>query len=145
MESLRREISLPRPGRGARNGRGAKIAGLSVLGLIVLGAILLVSFAILSPELPPENLVSTLNETAGYYDGRENASAPRVTVLPSEEKNWAALSSFEDWEGETGAGTQVADRTRDIEYHIRPGETLSEIAYSYNVPYDLLAFYNNIS
>jgi LysM repeat protein len=119
--------------------------GLSVLGLIILGAILLVSFAIASPELPPENLVSVLNETAEYYTRMENSSASRVMVLPSEEKNWAALSSFEDWEGETGAGAQVVDRTRDIEYHIRPGETLSEIAYSYNVPYDLLAFYNNLS
>jgi LysM repeat protein len=139
LDSFRRRRPVSRPA-GA-----AKIAGLSLLGLIILGMILLVSFAIASPELPPENLVSVLNETAEYYTQAGDSYASRVMVLPSEEKNWAALSSFEDWEGETGAGTQVADRTRDIEYHIRPGETLSEIAYSYNVPYDLLAFYNNIS
>jgi LysM repeat protein len=136
---------LRRKGAPDRPAGTVKIAWLSLLGLIVLGAILLVFFAIVSPEIPPENLVSVLNETAEYYAREENSYASRVMVLPLEEKNWAALSSFEDWEGETGAGTQVTDRTRDIEYHIRPGETLSEIAYSYNVPYDLLAFYNNIS
>ncbi|MDR3139712.1 MAG: LysM peptidoglycan-binding domain-containing protein [Treponema sp.] len=123
--------------------RAGKIAVFSALGLIILGAFLLVFFALISPELPPENLVSALNETAG--SSLPETSSVSQVVLPSEEKNWASLSSFGDWEGETGAGAQVVDRTRDIEYHIRPGETLSEIAYSYNIPYDLLAFYNNIS
>jgi murein DD-endopeptidase MepM/ murein hydrolase activator NlpD len=122
-----------------------RIAGLSLLGAFMAGALALVFFAIASPELPPENLVSSLNDTAVYYADPANSYASSVVILPSEDGDWASLSAFEDPEDQTGAGAPVADRTRDIEYRIRPGETLSEIAYSYDISYDILAFYNNIS
>jgi hypothetical protein len=122
-----------------------RIAGLSLLGAFVVGALALVFFAIASPELPPENLVSVLNDTAVYYTDPANSYASSVVILPSGDEHWASLSAFEDPEDQTGAGAPVADRTRDIEYRIRPGETLSEIAYSYDISYNLLAFYNDIS
>jgi PKD repeat protein len=115
------------------------------LGALAVGGLVLVFFAIASPELPPENLVSALHNAADYYTDPENSYASSVVILPSEEEDWVSLSAFEDGEAQTGAGAQAADRTRDIEYHIRPGETLSEIAYAYSVPYDVLALYNNIS
>jgi LysM repeat protein len=121
------------------------MAGLSLLGAFSLGALALVFFAIASPELPPENLVAALNDAAGFYADPENSYASSVLILPSEDEDWVALSAFEAPEGETGTGAPVADRTQDIEYRIRPGETLSEIAYTYNIPYDVLAFYNNIA
>jgi LysM repeat protein len=133
-------IDIPR-----NNPRFPRFAGLSLLGAFVAGALGLVTFAIASPELPPENLVSTLNNAADFYAGPENSSASSVVILPSEDEDWVSLSAFEDPEDETGAGAPVVDRSRDIEYRIRPGETLSEIAYTYDTPYDLLAFYNNIS
>jgi hypothetical protein len=127
------------------NPRIPRIAGLSLLGAFIAGAVALVFFAIASPELPPENLVSALNDVAGYYADPGNSYASQVVILPSEDEDWVSLSAFEDPEEQTGAGAPVADRTQDIEYRIRPGETLSEIAYSYSIPYDILAFYNSIS
>jgi hypothetical protein len=132
--------SIPR-----NNPRFPRLAGLSFLGALVAGALALVSFAIASPELPPKNLVSALNDTADFYADPENFSASSVLILPSEDEDWVSLSAFEAPEDQTGAGAPVADRSRDIEYRIRPGETLSEIAYTYDTPYDLLAFYNNIA
>ncbi|MDR1898977.1 MAG: LysM peptidoglycan-binding domain-containing protein [Treponema sp.] len=113
-----------------------------MVGLLLAGAAFLVYFAISSPELPPNNLVSTLDDVAGYYQNPGNSSS---VVLPLEEDDWVTLSAYDEEETQTGAGTQDADRSKDIAYQIRPGETLSEIAYSYNVPYDLLAFYNSIT
>jgi hypothetical protein len=66
-------------------------------------------------------------------------------VLLADENDSAALTSFTDAEFETGSGSQIHDRTQNIEYPIRPGETLSEIAYTYGVPYDFLAWYNKIN
>jgi PKD repeat protein len=114
-------------------------------GVFFLGSVILVSYAISSPELPPENLISTLNNVSGYYNDPDNSYAASIVVLPSEEKKWVDLSGLDKAEVQTGAGTQEADRTKDIAYHIRPGETLSEIAYSYNISHDLLAFYNNLT
>lgn len=133
-------MAIPR-----NNPRFPRIAGLSFLGAFLVGALALVSFAIASPELPPENLVAALNDAAGFYADPENFSASSVLILPSEDEDWVSLSAFEDPEDQTGAGAPVVDRSQDIEYRIRPGETLSEIAYTYDTPYDLLAFYNNIA
>jgi hypothetical protein len=133
-------VNIPR-----NNPRFPRLAGLSLLGVFGAGALALVSFAIASPVLPPENLVAALNDTADFYTDPENSYASSVLILPPEDEGWVALSSFEDPEEQTGAGAPVADRSRDIEYRIRPGETLSEIAYSYNIPYDVLAFYNSIA
>jgi LysM repeat protein len=124
----------------------SKVAAFLCLGGIIFGAVFLVYFAIVSPEVPPENLVSALQDVAAYYQNPENSYASSVVVLPpEEEQDWAVLSTFKAQEDAMGAGTQVEDRTTDIEYHIRPGETLSEIAYTYNIPYETLAYYNNIT
>jgi PKD repeat protein len=121
-----------------------KVFGYSFLSLLLFGAAFLVFFAIVSPELPPENLFSTLNSASGAPESPRSSGPSQVVVLPSEDNEWAVLSAYEE-EEETGAGNIVVDRSQDIEYHIRPGETLSEIAYSYSVSYDLLAFYNQIT
>jgi LysM repeat protein len=115
------------------------------VALLLCGAVFLVLFAIISPVLPPGSLTSTINDVAVNYNPPDNYASSRLVLLPEEEDNWAVLTAFDDGEEETGAGTPVVDRTDDLEYRIRPGETLSEIAYSYNIPYDLLAYYNNIS
>jgi LysM repeat protein len=107
------------------------------------GMISLVAFAINAPVLPPENLVSTINDIAAYYQDPDLEWAVSRITLPREEEKWAASSAFLDEDGITGSGTQ-AEREEDIEYRIRPGETLSEIAYAYNLPYEVLAWYNNI-
>jgi PKD repeat protein len=122
-----------------------KTAGWICLGFFLLGAIILVSYAINSPELPPANFVSTLNTISRDSADSGDMYASSVVILPSsEEKTWAVLSGLKDEELQTGTGSQEVDRTKDIEYHTRPGETLSEIAYSYNIPYEALALYNNI-
>jgi LysM repeat protein len=108
------------------------------------GAVTLVSFAIAAPELPPENLIATIQDVASYYQDPDNDWSISPLVLPPEEQNWASVSAFHVEEEITGSGTP-ANRDRDIEYRIRPGETLSEIAYEYHLPYELLAWYNNIS
>jgi len=119
-----------------------KIAGIACLAALCSGAIVLVSFAINSPDLPPGNLVGTLSDVAAYYETPEN-SRSQVMVL-SPEDDWAVLTAFRG-EFETGGGAETQDRSQDIEYRIRPGETLSEIANTYGISYGLLAWYNNIS
>jgi len=116
------------------------IACVACLAALCGGAIILVSFAVNSSELPPGNLVSTLSDVAAYYEMPENS---QVMVL-SPEEDWAVLTAFRG-EFETGGGAEAQDRSQDIEYRIRPGETLSEIAYAYGISYGLLAWYNNIS
>jgi LysM repeat protein len=114
------------------------------IAAFLAGMVFLVSFAINAPELPPKNLVSTINDVAAYYqDPGLDWPVSRV-ALPREEEKWAASSVFLDEEEITGSGTQ-AEREEDIEYRVRPGETLSEIAYAYNLPYEVLAWYNNIT
>jgi LysM repeat protein len=123
-----------------------KLAGGLCLGGILFGAVFLVYFAIVSPEVPPENLVSTLRDVAAYYQNPDNSYASSVVVLPpEEEQEWAVLSTYTAPGDPIGAGTQIEDRAVDIEYHIRPGETLSEIAYTYRISYEALAYYNKIT
>ena len=102
----------------------------------------LVYFAIISPELPPENMFSTMRDIS---ENSSTSDYSRSNVVLSHDDDWAALTAFNDTEFETGAGSQGQDRTVDIEYPVRPGETLSEIAYSYGIPYAFLAWYNKIS
>jgi hypothetical protein len=122
-----------------------RIAALSLAAAFLVGAALLVSFAIFAPELPPENLFSKINDVAAYYQDPDTSWLDSRVVLPLEDKDWASVSTLQDGEDITGAGTQTIDRTEDIEYRIRPGETLSEIAYAYDLSYELLAWYNKIS
>jgi PKD repeat protein len=112
---------------------------------MLFAAATLVRFALTSPALPPENLISTLNEVAEYYTNPENSYFASMVTLPADESDWVALSVYSGDDEETGAGSQAADRTRDIEYQIRPGETLSGIATAYDIPFNLLAYYNNIA
>ncbi len=120
-----------------------KAAGLACLAAFLIGSMCIVFFAISSPELPPGNLVSAITNAASGYTNSGIESS--VVLLPSEENDWVVLSAFEDNTYLTGTGFQEADRSKDLDYQIRPGETLSEIAYFYNISYELLAFYNNIS
>ncbi|MDR0730545.1 MAG: hypothetical protein LBF63_02680, partial [Treponema sp.] len=75
--------------RGTRRRRGLllRIAALSFAAALLVGAVVLVSFAIISPELPPENLISTINDIAAYYDDPDNDWSISPLVLPQEEKN----------------------------------------------------------
>jgi PKD repeat protein len=118
-----------------------KVAFISCITAFVTGAVFLVLFAVTSPELPPENLFSVIN---GVSEIRKPDNSLSNVVLSLSDDNWASLTLFDGTELETGAGSQAQDRSRDFEYQVRPGETLSEIAYTYNVPYDFLAWYNNI-
>jgi hypothetical protein len=115
---------------------------LACLFVFITGAFFLVFFAIASPELPPENLISTINDISSRKTSGNSGSQ---VILLANETNWAALTAFTDAELETGAGSALQDRTQDIEYPIRPGETLSEIAYAYEIPYNFLAWYNKIN
>jgi hypothetical protein len=119
-----------------------KIAFVSCISAFFSGAVFLVLFAVISPELPPENLFSTMNDISEI---QKNDNLMSNVVLSSAGDDWAALTLFDGTELETGSGSQDQDRTRDFEYPVRPGETLSEIAYSYGIPYDFLAWYNKIS
>jgi len=119
-----------------------KVAVVSCITAVFTGAVFLVLFAVVSPELPPENLFSVINDVSGI---RKNDNLMPHVVLSSSGDDWASLTLFDGKELETGAGSQIQDRSRDIEYPVRPGETLSEIAYAYDIPYDFLAWYNKIT
>ena len=119
-----------------------KIAFASCITAICTGAVFLVLFAVIAPELPPENLFSVINDVSGIK--KPDNSMSNVVLSPSGD-DWASLTLFDGKELETGAGSQTQDRSRDLEYPVRPGETLSEIAYTYDIPYDFLAWYNKIN
>jgi hypothetical protein len=119
-----------------------KVAFVSCITLLFTGAVFLVIFAVISPELPPENLFSVINDVSGIKKADNLMSN---VVLSSSGDDWASLTLFDGTELETGAGSQPQDRSRDFEYPVRPGETLSEIAYAYDIPYDFLAWYNKIN
>jgi murein DD-endopeptidase MepM/ murein hydrolase activator NlpD len=88
--------------------------------------------------MPPGNLISTLKDVSIYYATPENA------IFDDSDDGWTILGDLDDQEYGAGAGLEV-DRSQNIEYPVRPGETLSEIAYAYGIPYDFLAWYNKIS
>jgi len=113
--------------------------GLSALFLFIVGAAFLVFFAISSPEMPPGNLVSTLMDVSAYYLAPENSQSH----VSASENDWAVPGAFNGQEYGAGSGPQ--DRSQDISYPVRPGETLSEIAFAYDIPYDFLAWYNKIN
>ncbi|MDR2731330.1 MAG: LysM peptidoglycan-binding domain-containing protein [Treponema sp.] len=119
-----------------------KVALVSCITALFTGAVFLVLFAVISPELPPENLFSVINDISGI---RKTDNSMSHIVLSSSGDDWASLTLFDGTELETGAGSQTQDRSRDFEYPVRPGETLSEIAYAYDIPYEFLAWYNKIT
>jgi len=110
---------------------------------LTIGAFFLVFFAIVSPELPPGNLFSTIWDISVNHETSEYARSG--VVLSHAEDDWVTLTSFDGAGLETGTGSQTNDRSQDIEYTVRPGETLSEIAHAYGISYDFLAWYNNIN
>jgi len=118
-----------------------KVTLASCITALFSGSFLLVLFAVVSPELPPENLFSTIKDIS---ESDINYSVSEV-VLCSTGNDWVSLTLFDDKEFEKGSGSQTQDRTKDFEYPVRPGETLSEIAYAYDISYEFLAWYNNIS
>jgi len=119
-----------------------KIAFAACITAVLTGAVFLVLFAVISPELPPGNLFSVINDVSEIWKPDNSMSH---VVLSSDDDDWAALTLFDGTEVQTGAGSQAQDRSRDFEYPVRPGETLSEIAYTYDVSYDFLAWYNKIT
>jgi murein DD-endopeptidase MepM/ murein hydrolase activator NlpD len=119
-----------------------KLACASCITAVFTAAFFLVLFAVASPGLPPENLFSIIDDVSEIY--RPDNSLSNV-VLCSSDDDWASLTFFDGSELETGAGPQTQNRSRDLEYPVRPGETLSEIAYAYDIPYDFLAWYNKIT
>ncbi|MDR0442437.1 MAG: LysM peptidoglycan-binding domain-containing protein [Treponema sp.] len=118
-----------------------KVIGVSVAFFVITGCSFLVYFAVSSPEMPPGNLLATLKDVSVHYLTPENSQS-QLAILDSEE-DWAIMSAFDGHE--FGSGVEAPDRTQNIEYPVRPGETLSEIAYAYGISYDLLAWYNKIS
>jgi PKD repeat protein len=120
-----------------------RVIKITCFASFIAGALSLVFFAIVSPELPPENLVSTIKDVS--INHRTHEYSRSQVVLSSAEDDWVELTSFDNSDFETGAGPQPQDRSKDFEYPVRPGETLSEIAHSYGIPYDFLAWYNKIS
>jgi len=119
-----------------------KVAFVSCISALVTGAIFLVIFAVISPELPPGNMFSVINDVSEVR--KPDNLMPHV-VLSSSDDDWATLTTVDGSEFETGAGSQAQDRSKDFEYPVRPGETLSEIAYTYDIPYDFLAWYNKLN
>ena len=119
-----------------------KVVVASCITAVFTGAVFLVLFAVVSPELPPENLFSVINDVSGIHKPDNSLSD---VVLSSSDDDWASLTLFDGTELETGAGSQAQDRTIDFEYTVRPGETLSEIAYIYKISFDFLAWYNKIT
>ena len=116
-----------------------RITFASCFTVFVASLFFLVFFAVISHELPPENLFKDI-----YESRRINEKSMSQIVLSPADDDWAALTLFNGNEFETGAGSQAQDRSKDFEYPVRPGETLSEIAYTYGIPYDFLAWYNKI-
>jgi PKD repeat protein/LysM repeat protein len=119
-----------------------KAVFVSCAALLGAGAVFLVSFALISPELPPDSMVAVLNGAAASVP---EGSPGDILILPPEDQDWAALSAWDGSEERTGAGTSETDRSADFEYRVRPEETLSEIAYAYSIPLDVLAYYNRIA
>jgi len=119
-----------------------RVMQVACTAAVVTSAVYLVYFAIASPELPPENMFSTIKDIS---ENNKISGHSKSRVNFSHDDDWAELTAFNDIEFETGAGSQVHDRVLDFEYPVRPGETLSEIAYAYGISYDFLAWYNKIS
>jgi LysM repeat protein len=120
-----------------------KIAFASCFTAVFAGAVFLVSFAIISPELPPGNMFSVIDDVSEIWKSDDSMSD--VVLSSDDDDDWAVLTLFDGTEVQTGAGSQAQDRSRDFEYPVRPGETLSEIAYTYDISYDFLAWYNKIT
>ena len=120
-----------------------KVSAGSLLAAVFAGVVFLISFAVISPELPPDNLFSSLKNVS-ESQGLHGFSRSDVVLSPLDD-DWAVLTAFDNSEFETGAGFTAQDRSIDFEYSVRPGETLSEIAYGYDIPYEFLAWYNKIT
>jgi len=120
-----------------------KVIKITCFASFIAGALFLVLFAIISPELPPGNLASTIKDVTVNH--RTSEYSRSQVFLSSDDGDWVELTSYDNSEVETGAGSQAQDRSKDFEYPIRPGETLSEIAYAYGINYDFLAWYNKIT
>jgi hypothetical protein len=118
------------------------LAGFLSLVCVGEGAVLLVRYFSPSSVVPPlslEDQAAILGEAVEYGAGPEVFPNPAAEDA-LEEPVFADLP-----EPETGAGTLTVDRNEDLEYRIRPGETISGIARDYDISYRLLAYYNNIA
>jgi hypothetical protein len=120
-----------------------KITFASCLSALFASLAYLVLFAVVSPELPPENMFSSIKDISENQKNYDYSISQ--VVLPPFGDDWAFLTLFDVSDIEKGTGSETHDRSKDIEYSVRPGETLSEIAYAYGIPYDFLAWYNKIT
>ncbi|MEM5948330.1 LysM peptidoglycan-binding domain-containing protein [Spirochaetia bacterium 38H-sp] len=101
--------------------------------LIVAFAISIVVYSVTASDLPPDSVSAQLASATS----EPSFSEPPEAVILSSEDEIKSLDVL-------GAGAQKQDRIEDIEYVIRSGETLSEIAFSYDIDADILAAYNGI-
>ncbi len=117
--------------------RKAALAGISVTACA--GIVYLVVFSITAPAVP----------AGADYKKTELASVSFETFPPSSEgaetqAAAARLQAAAPVPAGSGMSESSIDRSVDIEYIVRPGETLSEIAYSYGLNYRVLSDYNKI-
>lgn len=108
--------------------------------MVILIGMILVAIIVPSDKLDkrPAAALSVspkIEESVSYTD-------PSVEI-PVEPSKLSGISAEE--ERELGTGAHKVDRAEDLVYTCKEGETLSEIAYSYNVDLYKLAAYNNIS
>ena len=107
------------------------IAATTLTGVALFSAICIVVFSISAPEAPPTGTTASLTGSAPV----QGFSVPAGIDL---------ANVFEAEGIDTGSGVEALDRSLDIPYIVKPGETLSEIAYSYEVSFKVLAAYNKI-
>lgn len=67
---------------------------------------------------------------------------PRETFIPGSDITAAVPITPED---RVGSGSVIFERTEDIEHVVQHGETLSEIAYAYDIDHQSLATYNHLT
>jgi LysM repeat protein len=108
--------------------RQAAIGGLSLAA--IAGIVYLVAFSVTAPAVPP-----------GTEFDRQALASVTIDAAPSSS---AAPSAPTAVPAGSGLSDSSIDRTKDLDYIIRPGETLSEIAYSYGINYRVLSDYNRI-
>lgn len=100
--------------------------------VIVSFAVSIVVYSVTASDLPPESVSAQLASA-------EEIAEPESTqaIILSDEDEIGNLEAL-------GAGAKKQDRLEDMEYFIRSGETLSEIAFTYDIDADILAAYNGI-
>ncbi|OHD16639.1 MAG: hypothetical protein A2087_14475 [Spirochaetes bacterium GWD1_61_31] len=117
---------------------GRTLAALFII-CIVSASVGLVYFAINADELPESSIRAVIRRQASELESDDNALS--VFIHPEE----VPVVSFDLLGFSTsGAGSSEYDRSEDIGYTVRAGETLSEIARSFGLQWTVLGYYNRI-